>query len=158
MKANDTLISHSSDRRVNGAESAMAHLYALPAELASPVARGYLSRTEALSAMLASTTGAERRGELAPYLGADVFRLQRHLFFQHLDQLETKRAITEGRVRRRIKPLIALRKPSNVLLAEAHDVNGAAGFPLEEAEVTDLAITEMYSALPPGQGGHRHAR
>jgi hypothetical protein len=59
-------------------------------------------------------------------------------------------------VKRRLRPLIALRKPSNVLLAEAHDVNGASGFPLEEREVNSIAATEMYWALP--RGGSHHAR
>jgi hypothetical protein len=142
--SNDTLISHSSDRRVNGAESAMAHAYALAAELAQPVARGYLSQTQALAAMLAGTVGAERRGELAPFKATNVFRLQKHLLGQHLERLETKRAVTEMRIKRRIRPMIAVGKPRNAVLAEAHDVNGAEGFPFDEPDVNDIALGEVW--------------
>lgn len=132
----------------------MAHLYALPAELAQPVARGQLPLAHAYAAMLADTVRAERLGEMDPYKAPDVFRLQKHLLGQHLARAETKRALAEGRIVRVIKPMIAVRRPSNAVLAEAHGVNGAAGFPLAEDEVTDIVRTEMYWSLP--IGGRRH--
>jgi hypothetical protein len=52
--------------------------------------------------------------------------------------------------------MLSLRKPRNAVLAEAHGENGAAGFPLEEREVTNITIAEMFWAMPPG--GPRHAR
>ena len=73
----------------------MAHHYALPAELARPVADGTLSRTDALSGMLAGTLAADRRKQLEGYDPFEVFKLQRHLFFQHLRQLEIAHAIAE---------------------------------------------------------------
>ena len=127
-------------------EAAAEHAYALAVELAQPVARGYLPLAHAYAAMLASTVRAERLGELTPYTAADVFRLQKHLLGQHLDRLETRRAITESRVRRRIKPMIAIGKPRNAVLAEAHDVNGAEGFPFDEPDVNDIASGEIWLA------------
>lgn len=124
----------------------MAHAYALAAELAQPVARGYLSLTDAHAILVASTFSAERCGQLAPYLATDVYRLQQHLLGLHLERLEHRRAITAMKVRSRIRPLLALRKPRNVVLAEAHDVNGAAGFPFDEHDVTDIAAREAFHA------------
>ena len=128
-----------------------ANPYALAAELARPVARGYLTRTDALSEMLTSTLALARRNEIAGTEPTDVFRLQRHLFFQHLGRLEANRAIAEMRMTRRLRPLIALRKPSNVLAAEAHDVNGAEGFPFDEQAVNDITAREVFFA-----GRQRH--
>jgi hypothetical protein len=129
----------------------MAHAYALAAELAQPVARGYLTLTEAHTALLTSTVAAERLGKLAPYRATDVYRLQRYLLGQHLERLENRRAITAMKVRARIRPLLELRKPRNVVLAEAHDVNGAAGFPFDEPDVTDIANRQAFYA-----GRQRH--
>ena len=133
---------------------ALTHLYAMPRELAQPVARGHLTRDEALSAMLGSTLAAWRCHEVNDLDPFDIFRLQRHLFFQYLDRAETKRAITEARIKRRLRPMIALRKPFNALFAEAHGTNGADGFPLEEPEVNDITKTEMYWSLPSGRPSH----
>lgn len=132
----------------------MTHLYAMPRELAQPVARGHLTRDEALSAMLGSTLTAWRCHEINGLEPFDIFRLQRHLFFQYLDRAETKRAITEARIKRRLRPMIALRKPFNALFAEAHGTNGADGFPFEEPEVNDITKTEMYWSLPSGRSSH----
>lgn len=125
--------------------------YDLAAELAQPVARGYMPLAHAHVAMLASTVRAERRGELAPHRAVDVFRLQKHILGQHLDRLMARRAVAEGRLKRRIRPLIALRQPRNVVLAEAHDVNGAEGFPFDETDATFLALREIHFA-----GRQRH--
>jgi hypothetical protein len=134
----------------------MAHAYALAAELARPVARGYLTLTEAHTAMLTGTVAAERLGKLGRYKATDVYHLQQHILGLHLARLETKRAMTEAQIKRRIRPLIALRKPRNVLLAEAHDVNGAEGFPFDEPAVADIAASEVYRAVQ--ARGARHAR
>jgi hypothetical protein len=116
--------------------------YAMAASLARPVARGYLSRTEADVALLLAT----------PDTGA--YRVARHILSERLRHLEGRRDVAWSRIRRRLKPLIAMRKTSNVLLAEAHDVNGAAGFPFAEPEVGDIVATEVYWALP--KGGRRY--
>lgn len=116
----------------------MAHVYALARELADPVARGTLPHTHALAALLAGTVQAEREGRLAPYKAADVYRLQKHLFGLELERRQRRRDIAAMNVRRRVWPLMKLGRPRNVLLAEAHDVNGAAKFPLDEPEVTEI--------------------
>jgi len=119
--------------------------YALAEQLANPVVRGYLPAAEAMSAILVA---ALRYGRATSYEPRGVFRLCRHLFDLRAERLEIKRAVTEMRIKRRLKPLIAMHKPSNVLLAEAHDVNGTDGFPLDEPEVAEIAHTEMYWSLP----------
>jgi hypothetical protein len=130
----------------------MAHAYALAAELANPVARGYLPLCHAYAALLASTVRAERLGELGPYKATDVFGLQKHILGLHLDQLMAKRAVTEGRLKHRIRPLIKLRQPRNRVLAEAHDVNGGEGFPFDEPDVNFLALREIHFAGRPRHG------
>ena len=145
-KEPNTSFSHASPGRSTG-DVSVTHAYALAAELAQPVARGYLPPTEALAAMLAGTVRAERIGELAPYKAADVFRLQRHLFFQRLERLEVARDLATHRIKRLIAPMIAVRKRSNAILAEAHGVNGAASFPLTEDEVTEVVVGEMNQSL-----------
>lgn len=127
--------------------------YPLAAELARPVARGHLTRTEADAALLAATLKAKRDG--MTYDVRDVYRGLRHILSLHLEAEQRRRDLAAHRIRRRLKPLIAQRNPPNVLLAEAHDVNGAAGFPLAEDDVTQLTYTEMYWAMPEGR---RHVR
>jgi hypothetical protein len=134
----------------------MAQAYALAAELARPVARGHLTLTDADAELLLTAFGLHRNG--SPYDPLDVFSGLQHILRLHLERLEVARDLAAMRIRSRLRPLLALRKPSNVLLAEAHDVNGAAGFPFDEETVTAMATTEMYWAMPARQGGGRHAR
>lgn len=77
---------------------AMAHAYALAAELAKPVHTGNLSQSEAVAALLVAALAAERDG-----LGAapHVFRLQRQLFAQRLGQLTIQRQLAESKERLR---------------------------------------------------------
>jgi hypothetical protein len=84
-----------SPRAEQGGVSIVAQLYALAAELAQPVARGYLTRTEALSAMLAHTLGSARANQINGLEPTDVFHLQRHLFFGRLARLEIRRALAD---------------------------------------------------------------
>ena len=135
-------------------DALMSSLYAMPAEMAAPVARGHMPLEHAYAALLATTVAAERSGQLEPYKAPDVFRLQKHLLGQRLDAELCRRALAEHRIARRLKPLIASHKPFNALFAEAHDVNGTDGFPLEEAEVNDIVKTEIYWSLPAGRRSH----
>lgn len=118
--------------------------YDLAAELARPVARGYLSLSHAHAALLAAALAQQRLG--SPYDAHDVYRGLQHVLGLHLERLERRRAVAEMRMKRRLRPLIALRKPRNVLLAEAHDVNGAEGFPFDEPDVSVIAAREVYFA------------
>jgi len=79
------------------------------------------------------------------------------MFWEVLRGHEAWREQAEFRIKRRVKPLIGLRKPSNVLLAEAHGENGAAGFPLAEREVNAIVAAELSWAMP-YRGGRRYAR
>lgn len=120
----------------------MSNPYALAASLARPVARGWLTRTEADVSLLNAAMQAQRNG--SPYDPVVVYGGLRHILSLHLEAEDRRRDRVAGRIRRRLKPLLALRKPRNVLLAEAHDVNGDAGFPLLEPEVAEIAAIEAY--------------
>ena len=120
--------------------------YRLAAELARPVARGHLTRTQADATLLASTLQAKREGRL-PYDVKDVFGGLRHILTLNLENEERRRAMTEHRIQRRIYSVIEKRKPSRVVLAEAHDVNGADGFPFDETDVTTMAVVAMRRAV-----------
>lgn len=67
------------------------------------------------------------------------------------DRDETARAIKCA-----IKPMIGERAAWGALMAQAHDVNGANGFPLVEADVNDIVRTEVFYALPAAPRGQRH--
>lgn len=134
----------------------MAALYPLAESLVRPVTRGYLTLTDAHASLLAGTLRAKRCG--MPYDVRAVYRGLQHILGLRLAAEDRRRALCEMYIKRRLKPLILRHTPSNVLYAEAHDVNGAEGFPLAEHEVADIAATEMYWALPADQGRRRHAR
>ena len=134
----------------------MSDIYQMAASLARPVARGYITRTEADAALLASTLAAKRRG--MTYEVRDVFGGLRHILDLHLEKERVRRMLTEQRIQRRIRPLITLRKPSNAVLAQAHSVNGEDGFPFDEADVTEMAVDAIYWALPPAPRRHNYAR
>ena len=144
------MLTHTPWRRM----TAPRNIYGSAKELARPVARGDLSLTEADAALIVATLREERAGELEGCMAADVVRLKQFLLRQYLHREEVARDLTAHRIRRRLKPLIVLHKPPNVLYAEAHDVNGADGFPLDEPEVTDIAKMEMYWSLPSGRQSH----
>ena len=129
--------------------------YPLAKELARPVARGWLTLTEAHIALLHATLDAVTHG----YQDQDVlgiWKLQRHVLGLHLEAEERRRDLAEAQVKRRVRLQLTLRKPRNAVLAEAHDVNGSAGFPLLEREVNSIAAGEMVWALP--RGGQHHGR
>jgi hypothetical protein len=76
------------------------------------------------------------------------------------DMLEEQAGIRDHaawRIKQVIAPMLAAHRRSNAVLAEAHGVNGAAGFPLTEEEVTDVVRREMFFALPAAPRGFRHA-
>ncbi len=127
-------------------------------QFARPVARGELHLSAAHSALINATLKAERENQLGTYKAAHIVKGLRHILRLNLDRDETRRAIAAARIKRTIRPLIAAHKPPNVLLAEAHGVNGADDFPFSEPEVTDLVTTEVYYSLPPASRGRHYAR
>ncbi len=123
-----------------------ARLYAMAKELARPVVTGQLPAAHANAALWTATLTAERRGEL-PCPAEDVVTLQRHLLWQEIKRQRAWQDVAGARIKRTLRPMIAARKRSNVLLAEAHGINGEAGFPLSEEQVTDIVRTEVWFAL-----------
>lgn len=136
-------------RMIGESLPAGARLHAMAKQLAAPVARGYLSRAVADASLLVATLDAERAGDLGNYQAEDIAAGLRHTLTLNLDIETRRRELVTWRIHRMLEPMLAVRKPPNVLLAEAHGFNGSAGFPLTEPEVTDLVATEVYYALPP---------
>ncbi len=110
-------------------------LYAMATQFARPVARGELHLSAAHSALINATLKAERENQLGTYKAAHIVKGLRHILRLNLDRDETRRAIAAARIKRTIRPLIAAHKPPNVLLAEAHGVNGADDFPFVRARL-----------------------
>lgn len=129
-------------------------LYGMAREMGRPVARGELPLEHAFAACIAATLAAERAGELGRYKAHDVVRFQRWLVTEHARQEQRRRDLATHRIKRVVRPMIAVGKQSNVLLAEAHGVNGAGGVPLTEAEVTQVVAAEVWFSLP--KGARRH--
>jgi hypothetical protein len=136
------------DGRLIGEYGRSEGLYDLARELAKPVARGEMPLAHALAALIVETLSQERSGALDGLKAPDVMHLKRHLLHGGVEREEVRRGLAAYRIERLIRPMIAIRKRSNAILAEAHGVNGAAGFPLAEAEVNDLVDTELFQALP----------
>jgi hypothetical protein len=131
-------------------------LYGLAQELGKPVARGLLPLEQAFAACIVATVEAERAGETEGYRSADIVSLQRHLVVIHAERETQRRDLAAHKICRLLAPMIALRRPWGALMAEAHGVNGASGFPLTEAEVSELVETEVWFALPRAPRGARH--
>jgi hypothetical protein len=132
-------------------------LYGMASEMGRPVAAGVLPLEQAYAACINATLNAERCGHLGGYQANDVIRFQRHLLGQAVTREETRRAITAHRIKRVVAPLIATHQPRNVLLAEAHGVNGQENLPLTEGEVEDLVTTEVWYSLPWPRRARRRA-
>jgi len=117
--------------------------YDLAISLARPVVRGYLTPYDARCAIAVHTARAEREGRLG-YDPDHVISFGRFLLASQIKQLETKRSVTALHIVQRIRPLIATKRPRNEVRAEAHDVNGAEGFPFAEPEVEGIVDREYY--------------
>ena len=126
--------------------------FGMARELARPVARGWLSPEAAQAILIGS---AWRSGV------ADPERLGNFLQWilrRHLEVDSDRRAIAERRVWRCVRPLLDQRAPSRQILVAAHDTNGAAGFALAEAEVTNLVAGMVAGALRQTVRGGAHGR
>lgn len=130
-------------------------LYAMAREMGKPVARGLLPLEAAFAACIAATVQAEREGQIGGYKATDIVKFQRRLVQESASKEAQKRDLTTHRIRRLLRPMIAIRKPSRTLLAEAHGVNGADGFPLAEPEVTDIVAMEVWQSMPAAPLGMR---
>jgi hypothetical protein len=130
------------------------NIYGIAREMARPVARGDLPLVQADAAIICDTLQQERSGALAGLHAPDVVHLKRFLLRGYIERERVRRELAEHRIRRLLAPMIALRKPHNALLAEAHGVNGAAEFPLTEEEVTDLVLEATWRSN--SWGSRRH--
>lgn len=137
---------------------AARRLYGMAKELGKAVARTDLPLEHAYASCIAATLSAERAGDLGPYAAKDIVAHQRWLIQETAVAVSNARDLCAHKIRRTVAPLIARRKPPNMLLAEAHGVNGAQGFPLHESEVNDLVKTEVWYALPPASRGRARGR
>jgi hypothetical protein len=127
--------------------------YTLAANLARPVARGYLTRNQADGCLLATAMRGARTGQIN-HDPVDVYRIARDILTQKLADMHARRELAAHHIRRLLEPMIGSRKPSRALLAESHGVNGEEGFPLTEEEVRDIVRDEVWWSLP--IGGRRH--
>lgn len=114
----------------------------LARQLAAPVARGMLPLGHADAALIASSFQAERQG--APGHPIENARLALHILRQHLKATETRQYLVVAQIKRTVAPLMAAREPSNRLLSESHTINGEAGFPLTEAQVTSVVTEAVF--------------
>jgi hypothetical protein len=71
-------------------------------------------------------------------------------------QAEQERAEVVRAIKATLRPLIAEHQAWNVLMAEAHEVNGVNDFPLAEADVTEIVRAEVGFALRSAQRGAAH--
>ena len=121
-------------------------------ELGRAVSRGFLPHQQAEAALLVGIA-RDRQGGVA-----DRFRIARHILRQNINNHDAARDAVSGRIMRLLKPLIGIRAPWGVLMAEAHEANGAAGFPLDEDEVSQLVEVEVWWSLPPAPRQHKGVR
>jgi hypothetical protein len=126
--------------------TAPRNIYGIAREMGRPVARGEMPLVQADAAIICDTLAQERAGALDGLKAPDVVRLKRFLLRQEVRRHEVAREIAAWRIERLVKSMVVLRKRSNAVLAEAHGINGQAGFPLSEEEVNDIAHTEMHYA------------
>lgn len=120
--------------------------FALAKELAEPVAHGWLTESHAEGLLWTAVAGSRFDGTLHhdPH---DVVKIALFVMHCHVDNAVARREEAAGRVRRRVRPLISTRARSSAIRAEAHDVNGEAGFPLSEDETDEIVKNEMFWAM-----------
>jgi len=127
-------------------------LYALPACLARPLARGMLSEAQAAAALLLA---AYRGPGPAEDIGA-VYRILQHLLGQHCARETLRRDLARQAIRQRLRPMLARRAAWVDLMdaALAADAGGA----LTEPEVIAAVREAAYWALPQAPRAVRHVR
>jgi hypothetical protein len=127
----------------------LARLHALAKQLARPVARGWLTLTEAHVALLVAACHTD----LGDLRFTDFVRGTQYSLHLTLENEHVRRDLATHCIRRTLAPMIAQRKPKRALLAEAHGVNGEAAFPLSEGEVEDVAAGEVWWATKRARNG-----
>lgn len=110
---------------------------------AKPITRGYLTGSQAYAAL--AVKAADEPELLA------AWETTRSAVALYRDQQRN----VAFNIRVAIAPLIGHHKPRNALLAEAHGVNGEAGFWLTEHQVEQIVMEEVRLALLPAASRHR---
>jgi hypothetical protein len=134
-------------------QAVAAYPYDLPPKIAEWLIHGTLSSAGA-EAFLSLVAEQEARR-----LGADtawaawLHGVLRALTHQHTARLQVRRDMAEHAIKRTMRPMVARRKPSNQLLAEAHNCNQDQGYPLDEAEV-EIAVAEIVRWTLPRRRRH----
>ena len=131
-----------------------AEIIDLAKHLARPVMQRKLRPSHAYAAITNAIVKAERAGTLqgTADLGERI-NFWTGILGQFMRREDSRRIAVRGDILRVLRPLIAGRQPSSRLLAEAHNVNGAAGFPFAEREVTEIVSREVFWAMR--RGGHK---
>lgn len=128
---------------------------ALTQSLAPPVARGMLSSEGARAAIAMAVIRAAKAGDdISGQVGIWL-----HVLEINVCAISARHNLIAHQIRRTIKPMIIAHHPWRSLMAMAHDLNGEAGFPLPEAEVSEIVRIEVWFSLPPAPTGRSaHAR
>jgi hypothetical protein len=134
--------------------TAPRNLYGLAREMGRPVARGEIPLAHADAALWVDTLQQERDGALGPLYACDVARFKRWLLRQEVERQQVARDLAAHRIKRLVRPMLAVHKPDNAIFAEAHGINGESGFPLAEDEVTGIVFEVMWQTS--NQGARRH--
>jgi hypothetical protein len=127
---------------------------ALTQSLARPVSCGLLAEAHAYAAIVAAVARATTADD---DLEA-VVAIWWHILVEHIRVITQQRDLVTHRIRRSLRPMIGTRQPWNVLMATAHDLNGAGNFPMSENEVASIVKTEVWFALPHPPGRYPNGR
>lgn len=118
-----------------------ATIYGMARQMGRAAAMGFLPRAHADAAMIAAACRAEREGRTECAAPRVVWFAQ-HLFRQEAERITTRRSVTEYQVAKASRRLMEMNAPVGRIWAEAHNENGAAGFPLTEREVEGVVKAE----------------
>jgi hypothetical protein len=127
---------------------------ALTQSLARPVSCGLLAEAHAYAAIVATVARATTASD---DLEA-VVAIWWHILVEQVRAITVRRDVVAHRIRRTLKPMIGTHQPWNVLMATAHDLNGAGNFPMSENEVASIVKTEVWFALPHPPGRYPNGR
>ena len=119
----------------------LRRVFGLAAQLARPLARGWLPPAHANAVLLNAALAAARASGGDPLV---LWRGAQHVLRLRVRNETLRRDLAAHAIDHVLQPLLASLRPSRVLLAEAHNVNGNAGFPLLEEEVNNITRTEIY--------------
>lgn len=123
-------------------------VHSLACCLARATGRNYLYPSHAYAALaLASSKAPDNAG---------LFQRVWQTYSNHVSHHYRIRCDIERRIADCLHPLIKEHQTKNVILAEAHGVNGSSGRWLTEEQVTQAAVDTVNNSLPVVYGRRRH--